>query len=111
MQLEVADEPADGRGGQAFRPGLVPDLVLERRDVGDQVGLARRSSRVDGEPARRGGKEVVAAIRVAAGLADLDERPDAGQASDRSVPTSRPSRMSTTPNGAVVSRQWRVNAR
>ena len=78
-QLEVANETADGRGGQAFRPRLVPHLVLERRHVGDQVGLARLVDRIDGEPARRRGKQVVAAIRVAAGFADLDQRPDPGQ--------------------------------
>ena len=49
-QLEIADETADGRGGQALCPRLVADLVLERRHVGDQVWLARLVDRVDGEP-------------------------------------------------------------
>ena len=78
-QLEIADEPADGRGGQPLGARLVAHLVLERRDVGDEVRLAARVDRVDGEAAGRRGEEVVAAVRVAARLADLDQRPDPGQ--------------------------------
>ena len=65
-QLEVADEAADRRGGQALGAGLVTDLVLERRDVGDQVGLATGIDRVDGEAARRRGQQVVATVRDSA---------------------------------------------
>ncbi len=104
-QLEVAHEPADRGRGQALGPRLVADLVLERRHLGDQVRLGARVDRIDREPPGRRRQQVVAAVRVAAGLADLGERPDArrGPATLRS-PTSRPSRISTTPNGVAACR-------
>jgi hypothetical protein len=46
----------------ALGPGLVTDLVLERRHVGDEVGLALLVDGVDREPAGRGGQQVVAAV-------------------------------------------------
>ena len=81
-QVEVAHEATDGRRGQPLRPGLVADLVLERRDRGDQVRLALGVDVLDDEPPGRGGQQVEPPIGVAAGLADLGERPDAGQRRD-----------------------------
>ena len=43
-QVEVADEAPDGRGRQALGAGLVADLVVERRDLGDQVRLLLAST-------------------------------------------------------------------
>ena len=111
-QLEIADEPADGGRGEPFGARLVAHLVLERRDVGDEVRLAARIDRVDGEAPGRRREEVVPPVRVAARFADLDQRarPRPARAPGPS-PFSRPSRIRTTPNGAPVSRQWRVRAR
>ena len=63
--------------GQSFGARLVTDLVLERCDVGDQVGLATGVDRIDREPAGRRSQQVVATVRIAPRLADLDQRPDA----------------------------------
>ena len=78
-QLEIAHEPTDRRGGQPLCPRLVPDLVVERRDVGHEVRLAGRVHRVDREPSGRRGQQVVAAVGVAPRFADLDQRTDPGQ--------------------------------
>ena len=111
-QVEIADEPPDGRGGQPLGARLVADLVVERRDLGHEVRLALGVDDLDDEAPGRRGQQVVAAVRVATGLADLGEGARRRPASRRAcVPTSRPSRMSTTPNGSPVSRQRWVIAR
>ena len=78
-ELEIADEPADRGRGEPLGARLVPHLVLERRDVGDEVRLAARVDGVDGEAPGRRGQEVVPAVRVAPRFADLDERAHTGQ--------------------------------
>ena len=85
-ELEIADEPADGGRGEPLGARLVAHLVLERRDVGDEVRLAARIDRVDGEAPGRRGEEVVPPVRVAARLADLDQRPDTGQRQHLALP-------------------------
>ena len=89
-QLEVADEASDRQGGEPFRAGLVSHLVLELGHVRDEIRFALGIDRVDGEPAGRGGEQVVAPVRIATGLADLDERPDAGQRERFASPDLRP---------------------
>ena len=78
-ELEIADEPADRGRGEPLGARLVPHLVLERRDVGDEVRLAARVDGVDGEAPGRRGKQVVSAVRIAPRFADLDERAHTGQ--------------------------------
>ena len=81
-QVEVADEAPDGAGRETLGAALVADLVIERSDLGDQVGLLLGVDRLDREPARRRCEQVVAAVRVTPRFADLGEGPDARQRRD-----------------------------
>ena len=89
-QFEVAHEAADGGSGQSLGPWLVTDLVVEGRDLGHQVRLGARVDGLDEEPPRARGQQVVPAIRVAAGLADLGERADARERRHASCPDVAP---------------------
>src|SRR5262245_21622728 len=81
-EVQIPDKTADGTGRQPLGPALITDLVVERGHLRDQVRLALRVDRVDREPASGGGEQVVATVRVSAGLADLGERANAGQRGD-----------------------------
>ena len=84
-QLEVLDEAGHGRGRQLLGGVLVADLVVEPGHGSDEVRGARHVDVLEREPAGARHEQVVAAVGVAAGLADLGHGPDArhGQARGR----------------------------
>ncbi len=82
-QLEVLDEAGHGRGRQLLGGVLVADLVVEPGHGPDEVRGARHVDVLEREPAGARDEQVVAAVGVAAGLADLGHGPDAGHGQAR----------------------------
>ena len=82
-QLEVLDEAGHGRGRQLLGGVLVADLVVEPGHRSDEVRGARHVDVLEREPARARDEQVVPAVGVAAGLADLGHGPDAGNGQAR----------------------------
>ena len=78
-EVEIADEATDGGRGQALGTRLVADLVVQRRDLGEEVGLGLGVHRFDREAPGRGRQQVEATVGVTTRLADLGERADTGQ--------------------------------
>ena len=81
-QLEVLDEAGHGRGRQLLGGVLVADLVVEPGHGSDEVWGARHVDVLERETAGARHEQVVAAVGIAARLADLGHGPDArdGQA-------------------------------
>ena len=85
-QFEVFDEAGHGRGRQLLGGVLVADLVVEARHGSDEVRGTGDVDVLEREPAGARDEQVVAAVGVAARLADLGHGPDAGHGQARRGP-------------------------
>ena len=110
-ELQVGHEAPRRSHREALGDRRISHLLVENLDLGDKVRPLRRDDALDLEPPRPDDEQVVAAVLVRRPASRISAIVPIPVNEIAPVPTSRPSRISTTPNGEVVSMQCRTSAR